>query len=246
MIEIVPPSAVATNAATPPSPSREAGAGPTRAATARPGPANGSVAAGTGITVSLDGVARDRASITAALRERLDQVFSVFNRDPGSRGATVDRAVTSLEPIIEQARAGDVTAFQIRLGSLESRLTGGGEFAQVGALREFILDVGLIRFGRVAPADVSVITLTGGRVSLSADEIEAGLVSSQFARVVAVPPEGGAPAALTEARAALDRVRQTRDAVDAFRTALREQPDQLRDLVGARANTLSAFVDIFA
>lgn len=198
------------------------------------------------ITTDLRSVGRTSSEISGAFRQQLDNVFSVLIRDPDSRNATVDQALTSLAPLIESAGAPDVTAFQIRIGSLESRISGGGEFAGVGALREFVLDVGLVRFGRVSGADASVLTLTGGRLALSSEEIQTGLGTGQFSRDLNVPAPNTPSPRLTEAREALDRVRATRDALETFRASIRESSGEAGGLFGGRAAALSAFVDIFA
>ncbi|MDF1792342.1 MAG: hypothetical protein P1U88_10555 [Thalassobaculaceae bacterium] len=143
----------------------------------------------------------------------------------------VDRIFGSISETLDEAEAkGEAVAIQIRIASLDvavAESAGGETFASI---RQFALEVGVARNGKVAAEDTRVLATDGRSANLSQEQVRAGLSTGRFARVDTGSNDSGLSEAarkrLEAARSGLERVKAVQDALSAFRsgdeTPLRE------------------------
>lgn len=177
---------------------REAGSAPGRGAAEGMGAAATRSAAGTGymgIDLSAGAVEGEGRE---ALRKRLTDVLDPIHRKSGQLDAVVDRVMGALRERL--SGAGGAEALQIRFSSL--RTDHGG----VATVDQTVMEVGIVRDGRVAAADTALFGLDGGELAMDAGSVAMAWRTGTFSRSVALSsmPED---AALKAARGALDRLR---------------------------------------
>lgn len=180
------------------------------------------------ITVEPDG--RDDIGFRDRLRQAIEAVVSAF-ADRDSVAEVVERITSSISKTLDEAEAnGEAVAVQLRIASLDVSVAdseGGEAFASI---RQFAIEVGVARNGEVAAADTRVLATDGRELGLSQEQVRAGLTTGRYERVDTGGNDGKLSEAARErleaARAGLERVKATQDALKAFRagdeTPLRE------------------------
>lgn len=188
------------------------------------------------ITVEPDG--RDDVGFRDRLRLAIEAVASAFASREGVT-AIVDRVIGEISKTLDEAEAkGEDVAVQFRIAALDvSVADGGNTFASI---RQFALEVGIARDGKVAAEDTRVLATDGRSLGLSQQQIRAGLTTGNYARVDTGSTDGNLSDAARErlaaARAGLQRVKAVQDALTAFR-----QGDEvpLRDLFEGKGSSSS-------
>lgn len=169
----------------------------------------------------------DPAATRAALRESLSGLFDVLHRR-GSRdsAAALDKALNALGSLADKAAASG-KAIEIRLGSLYERAESEG--GRLDLLAGFVIEA------KIAGGDGSptLLDLNGETAVHDADSVADGLVSGRYRRTVEAPQlSADAKKAQEAAETALKRLRETQDALSAFRsgdgTGLRGLIDRLQ------------------
>lgn len=190
------------------------------------------------ITVEPDG--RDDVTFRDRLRQAIEAVASAFASGDGVT-AIVDRVIGELSKTLDEAEAkGEEVAVQFRIAALDVSVADGAGGSAVASIRQFALEVGVARDGRVAAEDARVLATDGRSLGLSQEQIRAGLTTGNYARVDTGSTDGALSDAARErlaaARAGLQRVKATQDALAAFRLG-DEAP--LRELFEGRGSSSS-------
>ncbi|WPZ35619.1 hypothetical protein T8K17_05620 [Thalassobaculum sp. OXR-137] len=183
------------------------------------------------ITVEPDG--RDDVSFRDRLRQAIEAVASAFASGDGVT-AIVDRVIGEISQTLDSAEAkGEQVAVQFRIAALDVSVADGG--SAFASIRQFALEVGVARDGRVAAEDTRVLATDGRSLGLSQEQVRAGLTTGTFARTDTASSDGNLSEAARErlaaARSGLERVKAVQDALAAFRSG-DETP--LRDLFEGR------------
>jgi hypothetical protein len=176
---------------------REAGTASGRGTAEGTGAAATRSAAGTGymsIDLSAGAVEGEEREV---LRKRLTAVLDPIHRKSGQLDAVVDRVMDALRERL--SGAGGAEALQIRFSSLKTDHGG------IATVDQTVMEVGVVRDGKVAAADTALFGLDGGEMAMDAASIARAWRTGSFAQNVALPsvPED---AALKAARGALDRI----------------------------------------
>lgn len=171
------------------------------------------------ITVEPDG--RDDVGFRDRLRHAIEAVASAFASGEAA-SAVVDRVLKELESSLNDAEAkGEQAAVQIRIASLDvavSDSAGGEAFASI---RQFALEIGVVRNGAVSADDIHVLATDGRSLGLNQDQVRAGLTNGRYQRVdTGSDPQlsDAASKRLEAARSGLERVKAVQDALSAFRS----------------------------
>jgi hypothetical protein len=168
------------------------------------------------IELKLPAGGRDEAGLRGLLRGRLEGMLGVFHKDPDRLREVADRAVSALEGQIGKARETGVDAVQFRLGTLRTSYGPGLRVDQT------VIEVGLVRDGRVAGADAAVLGLDGRGTGLDEASTGRGVASGVFSRAAELPLDARAESdQLRSMRAALEKIKASQEA---FRTARRDDP----------------------
>ena len=180
------------------------------------------------ITVEPDG--RDDVSFRDRLRQAIEAVAVAF-ADRDGVTAIVDRVIGEISQTLDAAEAkGEDVAVQFRIAALDVSLADGAGGSAFASIRQFALEVGVARNGQVAAEDTRVLSPDGRSLGLSQDQIRAGFAKGAYSRTETGSSDGALSGAAREkleaARAGLQRVKATQDALAAFRlgneTPLRE------------------------
>ncbi|WP_207478934.1 hypothetical protein [Arenibaculum pallidiluteum] len=186
---------------------RAAGAEP---AAAQAAPDGATRPAGTGaIQLDLPKEGRTAESVGAALRSRIEGVLGVLYKDPDALRPVVDRAMEALGENVRKAAEAGVDSVQLRIGSLRT------EFGAAAAFDQMVVEVGLVRGGRVSAEDTSVLGFDGGRIELAAEDTARGLAAGRYARTSPLPAAPAESDEVKTLRAVLDRLRAGQEAVAA-------------------------------
>lgn len=181
------------------------------------------------ITVEPDG--RDDVSFRDRLRQAIEAVASAFSSREGVT-AIVDRVLGQISETLDEAEAkGEEVAVQLRIASLDVSLADGAGGSTFASIRQFALEVGVARDGKVAAEDTRILATDGASLGLSQQQVRTGLTSGNYTRVDTGSTDGklsdAARERLAAARSGLERVKAVQDALAAFRGG-NEVP--LRDL----------------
>ena len=192
------------------------------------------------ITVEPDG--RDDVTFRDRLRQAIEAVASAFSSREGVT-AIVDRVFGEVSKTLDEAEAkGEEVAVQLRIAALDVSVADGAGGSAFASIRQFALEVGVARGGKVAAEDTRVLATDGRSLGLSQGQIRAGLTSGTYKRVDTGSTDSNLSEAARErlaaARSGLERVKAVQDALAAFRLG-DEVP--LRDLFEGRGG--SAAVD---
>lgn len=187
------------------------------------------------ITVEPDG--RDDVSFRDRLRQAIEAVASAFASGEGVT-AIVDRVFGEISKTLDEAEAkGEEVAVQLRIASLDVSVADGAGGSTFASIRQFALEVGVARNGKVAAEDTRVLATDGSSLGLSQQQIRTGLTSGNYARVDTGSSDGklsdAARKRLAAARSGLERVKAVQDALAAFRLG-NEAP--LRDLFDGKGS----------
>jgi hypothetical protein len=190
------------------------------------------------ITVEPDG--RDDVGFRDRLRQAIEAVASAFASGDGV-AAIVDRVIESISKTLDDAEAkGEQAAVQIRIAALDVSVADGAGANAFASIRQFAIEVGVARDGRVAAEDTQVLATDGRSLGLSEDQLRAGLVTGNYARVDTGSSDDkrseAARERLAAARSGLERVKAVQDALAAFRQG-DETP--LRDLLEGPGSSTS-------
>ena len=190
------------------------------------------------ITVEPDG--RDDVGFRDRLRQAIEAVASAFASREGV-AAIVDRVLGEISKTLDEAEAkGEEVAVQLRIAALDVSVADGAGGSAFASIRQFALEIGVARDGKVAAEDTRVLATDGRSLGLSQQQIRAGLSSGTFQKVDTGSADGNLSDAARErlaaARSGLERVKAVQDALAAFRLG-NEAP--LRDLFEGRGGSAS-------
>jgi hypothetical protein len=181
---------------------------------------------------------RTADSLRDQVRTKLNDVLGGIYKDKDQRAAATEESLKSLSGQIDKAASSkDVKGVEIRVGSVSTSYGSASSVKAIG------VEVGLVRNGKVAAGDTTVLDYQGKNTNLSTKEVASGLAKGAYSTTAELPTSAtdAGTAALQKARTALSKVSQTSSALQAFRNGDTGPLDDLRaQLQGGKVSSSSA------
>lgn len=169
------------------------------------------------LTVEPDG--RDDVSFMDRLRHALRTVFAAVQKSDAAALAT-ERALAATEDTLDAAAAsGEPYFVQLRIVGVEVSYAEGDGGSAYASYRRLGLEIGVARGGSVRAGETAVVGLDGTPLDLTGAQLQSGLASGTYRRTESAPAAASERAGdrLAAARAGLERVRATQNALKAYR-----------------------------